>query len=386
MAAARLGQRAAVFTKVGDDPFGDYVRWALEETFSVDTRFVGADPDLPTPLAFAELDPPDDPRIIFYREPKAPDLNLTLDDIDAEQAGAVPILWVAAGALAAEPSRSTVHALLERRVRERPDQHTVLDLDWRPQLWDAAASATREVGRGPRRGHAWPSATAPSARSPSAPPTRHEAADRLLARGLRVAVVKLGGDGVLVATAEGRREQVPPYPVDVVCGLGAGDAFGGALCHGLLSGWDIAECVRYANAAGAIVAGRLMCADDMPTLGRHRGPGGGAPCCWTMTGGADLLEQRATQPEAAVEALRARPRRPLLTPTAACSSSPPTTPPAACSASATTPSPWSTAASSWSACSSRWPTRASTACSAAPTCWRSSRSSARSTASWPSGP
>ena len=38
-----------------------------------------------------------------------------------------------------------------------------------------------------------------------------------------------------------------------------------ALCHGLLSGWDIAECVRYANAAGAIVAGRLMCADDMPT-------------------------------------------------------------------------------------------------------------------------
>ena len=52
-----------------------------------------------------------------------------------------------------------------------------------------------------------------------------------------------------------------------MCGLGAGDAFGGALCHGLLSGWDMVECARYGNAAGAIVAGRLMCADDMPTFG-----------------------------------------------------------------------------------------------------------------------
>ena len=86
VATARLGHAAAVFTKVGDDPFGDYVRWALAETFGVDTRYVGTDPVLRTPLAFAELDPPDDPRIIFYREPKAPDLNLELGDVDVEVA------------------------------------------------------------------------------------------------------------------------------------------------------------------------------------------------------------------------------------------------------------------------------------------------------------
>ena len=265
VAAARLGHAAAVFTKVGDDPFGDYVRWALEETFSVDTRFVGADPDLPTPLAFAVMDPPEDPRIVFYRKPKAPDLNLTVDDVDVAEVRAVPILWAAAGALAAEPSRSTVHALLEQRDRSRLDQHTVFDLDWRPQLWDAAASATQEVGRALGAatmaiGNRAECEIAVGTDDPA------EAADLLLARGLRIVIVKMGGDGVLVATADGRREQVPPYPVDVVCGLGAGDAFGGALCHGLLAGLDIAECVRYANAAGAIVAGRLMCADDMPTL------------------------------------------------------------------------------------------------------------------------
>ena len=55
-----------------------------------------------------------------------------------------------------------------------------------------------------------------------------------------------------------------PNPVEVVCGLGAGDAFGGSLVHGLLSGWDPVQIARYANAAGAIVASRLACADAMP--------------------------------------------------------------------------------------------------------------------------
>jgi len=175
----------------------------------------------------------------------------------------VPVLWVPAGALSAEPSRGTVHELLARRGRR---EHTVLDLDWRPQLWDAPASASREVVRALGQatlaiGNRAECEIAVGTTEP------HEAADRLLGLGLHAAIVKLGGDGVLVATADGRREQVPPYPVEVVCGLGAGDAFGGALCHGLLSGWDIVECARYGNAAGAIVAGRLMCADDMPTFG-----------------------------------------------------------------------------------------------------------------------
>jgi 5-dehydro-2-deoxygluconokinase len=52
--------------------------------------------------------------------------------------------------------------------------------------------------------------------------------------------------------------------VAVVNGLGAGDAFGGALCHGLLAGWDTERVMRFANAAGAIVAGRLACSDAMP--------------------------------------------------------------------------------------------------------------------------
>jgi len=69
---------------------------------------------------------------------------------------------------------------------------------------------------------------------------------------------------VLARTAE-ERVVVPPTPVEVVNGLGAGDAFGGSLCHGLLTGLSLEQTLRNANAAGAIVASRLECSTAMPT-------------------------------------------------------------------------------------------------------------------------
>src|SRR5207249_3951523 len=81
VAAARLGRRAAVITKVGQDGFGDYVRRALAG-FGVDTRWVSTDPTLRTPIVFCEVYPPDHFPLLFYREPKAPDMNLTTADVD----------------------------------------------------------------------------------------------------------------------------------------------------------------------------------------------------------------------------------------------------------------------------------------------------------------
>ncbi|PZG81924.1 5-dehydro-2-deoxygluconokinase, partial [Streptomyces sp. NTH33] len=90
-------------------------------------------------------------------------------------------------------------------------------------------------------------------------------AEALLAAGVELAVVKQGPKGVLAVHRDGTRAEVPPVPVEVVNGLGAGDAFGGSLCHGLLSGWDLTRTMRYANAAGALVASRLACSSAMPT-------------------------------------------------------------------------------------------------------------------------
>ncbi|MFZ8996909.1 MAG: 5-dehydro-2-deoxygluconokinase [Ilumatobacteraceae bacterium] len=262
VATARLGHRVALFNRVGDDPMGRYVRHALEHTFGVDTRFVRVDSTYRTPLAFAVMEDPAEPTIDFYREPQAPDMMIEPSDVDRSVVEDVPIFWFPTSRLSAEPSRSTVHTLLEWRARRR---HTVLDLDWRPSFWPDREAATRELDL--VLDHvtmAIGNRTECEIAVGESDPDR--AADALLARGLEAAVVKLGGDGVLVAPADGLRERIPPYPVDVVCGLGAGDAFGGAFCHGLLSGWDLAACARAGNAAGAIVAARLMCADDMPYL------------------------------------------------------------------------------------------------------------------------
>ncbi len=262
VAAARLGRNVGLVTKVGDDQFGDYVRHALEHTFNVDSRYVGVDPDLKTPLAFAELDPPEDPSIIFYREPRAPDLNIEVGDVDAAVVQEVPIFWFPASRFADEGAGNTMRELLEIRGRS---SHTVIDLDWRPMFWDSAEQASEAIS--PMLDHVT-IAIGNKDECEIAVGTRdmNEAADRLLERGLEMAVMKLGADGVMIATADGTRVSVPPYLVDVVCGLGSGDAFGGAFCHGLLEGWDPETIIKWGNAAGAIVAGRLMCADDMPTI------------------------------------------------------------------------------------------------------------------------
>ncbi len=259
VAAARLGRRAAVVTRVGADGFGDYIRAALSAEFGVVTDYVSVDPELRTALAFCALDPPEDPPLLFYREPRGPDMNLSDADMPAV-AETVPVLWVTGSRFAQEPSRSAVRSLLERRGRV---EHTVLDLDYRDSFWSTASDAAAQIGPAIDQvtvavGNRTECEIAVGSADPE------EAADLLLERGVRLAIIKMGASGVLVAT-EHRRWHVPPLKVDVVCGLGAGDAFGGALVDGLLAGLAPRVLVERANAAGAIVAGRLACSHAMPT-------------------------------------------------------------------------------------------------------------------------
>ncbi len=265
--AARLGHTSAVLTKVGPDDFGTYVRQALT-AFGVDPAYVGTAPDLLTPVVFCALDPPEDPPLLFYRLPTAPDLTLTTEDVPWDLVRDVPLLWVTGTGVSVEPARQTQHEMLAHRGRAGSGgpgtgRFTVLDLDWRPMFWPSPEDARREyaamlthvdVAVGNR-------AEVEVAVGTSDP---EEAARRLLDHGVQLALVKKGAEGVLVATQDGMTT-VAPRRVEVVCGLGAGDAFGGALVHGLLSGWDVERCAEYANAAGAIVASRLACADAMPT-------------------------------------------------------------------------------------------------------------------------
>jgi 5-dehydro-2-deoxygluconokinase len=260
VAAARHGRRAAVITRTGADPFGRYVRAALRG-FGVDDAFVRDVEGMSTPVTFCEIFPPDDFPLYFYgRFPTAPDLQIRADEVDLDAVRAADIFWATGTGLCQEPSRGATMAALEAR---RGAGITVLDLDYRAMFWPSPQEAHEHIRAAVGLvdvavGNLEECEVAVGEREPKA------AAEALLDAGVTLAVVKQGPAGVLGA----RRDEsvvVPPVPVEVVNGLGAGDAFGGALCHGLLAGWEVERMLRFANAAGAVVAGRLACADAMPT-------------------------------------------------------------------------------------------------------------------------
>ncbi|MFF1471101.1 5-dehydro-2-deoxygluconokinase [Streptomyces mirabilis] len=266
VAASRLGRRTAVITRTGDDPFGAYLHEALRG-FGVDDRWVTPVAGLPTPVTFCEIFPPDDFPLYFYRQPKAPDLEIDAHDLDLDAVREARIFWVTGTGLSEEPSRTATLAALAHRAKSAT---TVFDLDWRPMFWKGTAGNTPEDSARAFYAEALRHTTvavgnldeveiATGVREP------HAAAEALLEAGVELAVVKQGPKGVLAVHRDGTSAEVPPLPVTVLNGLGAGDAFGGSLCHGLLAGWDLERIMRHANAAGAIVASRLECSSAMPT-------------------------------------------------------------------------------------------------------------------------
>ncbi len=260
VAGARLGLRAAVATAVGVDPLGEYVVARLA-ALGVQTRFVRWEAGGRTPVVLVALEDPAEPTITFLRAADAPDTAIPPDAVDERTLAAARVLWMSGSALATGATASTAARWMEQRAG-RP--HTVLDLDHRPDLWADPSEATDAAQRAIARssvviGNRAECAMAVGTTDP------HDAADALLARGVSVAVVKMGADGVLLASAE-ERVVVEPIRVTVRCGSGAGDAFGGALATGLVRGWSLSRIGQLANAAGALVTSRLTCADAMPTL------------------------------------------------------------------------------------------------------------------------
>ncbi|WP_102160930.1 5-dehydro-2-deoxygluconokinase [Zhihengliuella halotolerans] len=266
VAAARHGDRTAVVTRTGQDPFGEYLHSELAK-FGVDDRYVSGVAGLQTPATFCAILPEEQqfPLYFYGRFPTAPDLQIAAEELDVDAIRDARIFWSTVTGLCQEPSASAHIAAHEARPRTglRDGQYTVLDLDYRPMFWESVDEARAQVSQVLPHvtvaiGNDEECAVAVGAGTPD------EQADRLLEAGVEIAVVKLGPEGVMAKT---RTERVvsAPVPVETLNGLGAGDSFGGAFVHGLLAGWPLTQILDFANAAGALVASRLSCADAMPT-------------------------------------------------------------------------------------------------------------------------
>ncbi len=260
VAAARLGHDdVAAVTAVGGDPFG---RWLCQEMrrLGVSDRYVQTVDDLPTPITFCEIFPPDNFPLYFYRRPTAPDLQITPYDIPLGDIVNADVFWFTGTGLSQEPSYWTHLTALENRGRRA---HTVFDLDWREVFWRERRVAFDRYADGLQRatvavGNREECEVAVGQTEPE------RAADALLERGVEIAIVKQGPQGTLAKTRT-ERVEVAPTRATIVNGLGAGDAFGGSVIDGLLRGLPLRAMIERASAAGAIVASRLECSTAMPT-------------------------------------------------------------------------------------------------------------------------
>ena len=255
---ARLRVATAIVSKVGNDGHGEFIRDFLSRE-GVDVRWLGIDHSLNTPVVFCEIWPPDRFPLLFYRTPTCPDWELTTDDFDLNAVADVPVLLVSGTGLARASSRAAHEAALQRH------RHTaIFDLDYRPSFWSTPA-AYQEAVQGVLPLADIVVGNEDEVRAATGATDPREGIKTLRAVGPRILVLKRGGEGAVLFDNE-RVLAVPPVKMDVVNGLGAGDAFLAALAHGVLRGLDLGIAVRRANWAGAFVASQIPCSEAMPFL------------------------------------------------------------------------------------------------------------------------
>jgi 5-dehydro-2-deoxygluconokinase len=255
---ARLEVSTAIVSKVGNDGHGESIRDFLSREH-VDVGWLATDNTLNTPVVFCEIWPPDRFPLLFYREPSAPDWELTTDDFDLDAVAASQIVVVSGTGLARAKSRAAHTAVVEQHR-----QRLIFDLDYRPMFWSSAKAYQEAVG-----------AVVPKAdivvgnedevRAATGLSDARAGINALRNSGARILVLKRGGEGAVLFDGD-RILEVPPVRMEVVNGLGAGDAFLAALTHGVLRGIDLLTAVRRANWAGAYVASQIPCSEAMPYL------------------------------------------------------------------------------------------------------------------------
>jgi 5-dehydro-2-deoxygluconokinase len=257
----RLGLRSALLTRIGTEPMGDFISTFLEAE-GVDLGAVVRDPAHLCGLVVLGIEPPDHFPLTFYRSECA-DIHLNLDDVAAAPLEDAHVLFVSGTGLSREPSLSATLAAVERA--QAAGGAVMLDLDYRPTLWDDPRAF------GPTLRHVLATVdlavgTEEEILAAASDDDVERATRRLLRVGghLQALVVKRGQRGSTVFTADGQRLDAPPYEVQVLNVLGAGDAFVSGFLYGYRHGWDWRRCARFGNATGAIVVTRHACANDMP--------------------------------------------------------------------------------------------------------------------------
>jgi 5-dehydro-2-deoxygluconokinase len=256
----RLGLRSVLLTAVGDDQVGDFVLAFLRRE-GVDVEFIPRKPGRRTSAVVLTIQPPDRFPLTFYREGCA-DRELTCDDVRRAPIEDSAMVVLTGTGLSHEPARAATFCAAERAAAASAE--VLIDLDYRVDQWSARSDYAGAIQR-LLRGAAMAVGTEEEIIAAADTDDLSRAIARVLGAGPQALIVKHGAKGASVCVSGGDRRHVPPFRVDVLNVLGAGDAFASGLIAGLRHSWPLERAVRMGNAAGAIVVTRHGCANFMPT-------------------------------------------------------------------------------------------------------------------------
>lgn len=243
IAAARLGARAKVIARIGDDDAGVYIRRALEEE-GVDASLLLTEPGSESHVSVILVHEASGDRSIITRPATGKPVSaseFTRADITAARVLFVDALNEATLSAARWAKEARMKVLLDPALPYADIKPLLkyVDVPIVPEYWARALL-------------------------PDQPPAA--VAERLRAEGAEIAVVTLGERGAVVAWEEGT-QAFPAYPVEVVDTTGAGDAYHGAFMYALLQDWDVPRMARFASAVGSMNCRAMGGRSALPTLG-----------------------------------------------------------------------------------------------------------------------
>lgn len=262
----RLGISCGLISKVGADPFGDFLIKCLKEN-DVDTDGVTRTNQAPTALAFVALSDTKEPDFFFYRNPCA-DLLLREDELPENWFQHAQFLHVGSVSLTQDPSRrATITAV---KLAKQNGMNVSFDPNIRLDLW---AKGLPECRRIIRQLLSHTDVFLPSQEELSIlmdTTDLEKAVSQVLKLGPQFVCVKQGLNGALLVYKEAdgviKKIQRPAYKVDIVDTTGAGDGFNAGFIAGLVQKKKLSEALEFANAVAALVITQKGAMTALPTL------------------------------------------------------------------------------------------------------------------------
>ena len=255
VAAARLGAQVNIIGRVGTDIFGKQIRDNLNAA-GVSTRWLADDPDAVTGAAFITLASSGENRILSVLGANA---AVTGEEVaQAEEAIAESDLVLLTLSMPTPAVEMAFRLAKRHGVRVHLDP-TPLGAAL-PESWREAALVTPNETEAPML-CGFPVTDLDSARA---------AAEQIRTEGIGVAIVKLGGQGCIVADDTGTRH-IPAFLVDVVDTTGAGDAFAASLGVRVAEGAPLDEAITFACATGGLTATVFGAQPSLPTRAQVEG-------------------------------------------------------------------------------------------------------------------